>query len=122
MMRIKQYSFTLMITFFAFLGAGCSESDQSGDQKMEAPAESDQSELSLDQVKANAEKARQQASESGFEWNTIQPLLDKANEAMEKGDEDLAHQLFAEAKAHADLAIEQASYADENWQLLIPEN
>jgi len=69
---------------------------------------------------ALAEQARQQASELGYEWNTIMPLIEKGSLALKQGDEAQASALFREAKKQAELAIAQARYADENWRMLIP--
>lgn len=80
----------------------------------------DSSVTSLDQIKQEAEEARAHASQLGFEWNTIQPLLDKASEAQQAGDDDKARTFYQEAKHQSMLAVEQAEYAEKHWQLLIP--
>ncbi len=111
MTRITSISFTLIVGFLLMFNVACSDAEDSGNNK---------GTIGLEQLLDSAEQARQKASDAGFEWNTIQPLLDKGRETMEKGDEALAHDLFSEAKAHAELAIAQANYADKHWRLLIP--
>jgi len=76
--------------------------------------------LGPEELLALAEQTRQQASELGYEWNTITPLIEKGNTALQQGDETQASALFREAKKQAELAIAQAKYADENWRMLIP--
>lgn len=103
--------------FFAIFAASvlltaCFESGQNTDGA--AP------EATLEQIKQEAVEARAHADQLGFEWNTIQPLLDKAAAAEQAGEVEKAHSLYQEAKHHSMLAVEQAEYAEKHWQLLIP--
>ncbi len=112
-MIVKNGLNKLVLFLFLFLSLGCSET--------EPPATVDHNEaMDLESLRHAAEQARLAASTLGFEWRTIQPLLDQANEAITEGNKDQAKDLFILAKEHADLAIEQAKYADEHWQLLVP--
>ena len=112
-MIMKNSLSKLVLCLFLFSGMGCSET--------EPPATVDPNEvMDLDTLRHAAEQARLDASTLDFEWRTIQPLLDQANEAITEGNKDQAKDLFILAKEHAELAIEQAKYANEHWQLLVP--
>lgn len=109
--------FTKFFAVFAvsiFLTA-CSDSGQNTEN-----AASGDPEVALKQIKQEAEEAHAHADRLGFEWNTIQPLLDNAAAAHQAGEVEKAHALYQEAKHHSMLAVEQAEYADKHWQLLIP--
>ena len=112
-MIVKNGLNNLILFLFLFLSMGCSET--------EPPATADHNEaMDLESLRYAAEQARLDASTLGFEWITIQPLLDQANEAITEGNKDQAKDLFILAQEHAELAIEQAKYVDEHWQLLVP--
>jgi len=112
-MIVKNGLNNLILFLLLISGMGCSES--------ESPTTADHNEaMDLDTLRHAAEQARLDANTMGFEWRTIQPLLDQANEAITEGNKDQAKDLFILAKEHAELAIEQAKYADEHWQLLVP--
>lgn len=105
--------------FFAVLAASvlltaCSESGVNTENAASADPEA-----ALKQIKQEAEEARAHADQLGFEWNTIQPLLDKAAAAQQAGEAEKAHTLYQEAKHHSMLAVEQAKYAEEHWQMLL---
>lgn len=114
---MAKYKFTksIAIVATAFFITACSESGQNAETAVQADPESE-----VKQLKLEAEEAQAQADQLGFEWNTIQPLLDKAHAAYQAGELQKAHALYQEAKDHSMLAIEQAHYAEEHWQLLIP--
>lgn len=109
--------FTKFFAIFAasILLTACSESGQNTETATPADPEA-----AVKQIKQEAEEARAHADQLGFEWNTIQPLLDRANEAHKSGELEKAHSLYQEAKHQSMLAVEQAEYADKHWQLIIP--
>lgn len=108
---------TKLFTVFAasVLLTACFESGQNTENAAQADPKA-----ALEQIKQEAEKAHAHADQLGFEWNTIQPLLDKAEAAHQAGEIEKAHSFYQEAKHHSMLAVEQAEYAEKHWQLLIP--
>ncbi len=94
--------------------------DHMADKKTTQDTEQQNADPGPEEWMALAEQARQQAGELGYEWNTTMPLIEKGSLALKQGDEAQATALFREAKKQAELAIAQARYADENWQMLIP--
>ena len=67
-----------------------------------------------------AEQALAEAGRLGFEWSVTGPLLEVAHATYKAGNHEQATTLFQEVKLQSLLAIEQARYADENWQMLVP--
>ena len=67
-----------------------------------------------------AEQALAEAGRLGFEWSVTGPLLEVAHTTYKAGNHEQATTLFQEVKLQSLLAIEQARYADENWQMLVP--
>lgn len=67
-----------------------------------------------------AEQALAEAGRLGFEWSVTSPLLEVAHATYKAGNHEQATTLFQEVKLQSLLAIEQARYADENWQMLVP--
>ena len=76
--------------------------------------------VAIQQLLRASEQARQRAEALGYEWSTIRPLLKQAKAALEAGDQTQAVILLRKAKKHAELAIAQAKYADENWHSMMP--
>lgn len=76
--------------------------------------------VDLETLITQAESALEEANQLGFAWSVTEPLLEEARAAHKAGDEEQATVLFQEAKHQATLAIEQAHYAEKNWQLLVP--
>lgn len=114
---MAKYKFTKSITIVAaaFFIAACSESGQNTETAVQSDPEAE-----LKQLMHEAEEARAHADKLGFEWSITKPLLDDAHAAYKAGDHQKAHALFEEAKHQSMLAVEQAHYAEEHWQLLIP--
>ncbi len=67
-----------------------------------------------------AEKARIEASKSGYEWSTTSILIAKAKQAAKDGNEKLATELAQKAINEAKSSLKQAEYADKNWQKAEP--
>ncbi len=67
-----------------------------------------------------AEAIRLQASDLGFEWATIEPLLSTARKSFESGDFVSATALANEAEMHAEQAVIQAHYEQQHWQERVP--
>jgi hypothetical protein len=67
-----------------------------------------------------AEAVRLQASDLGFEWVTIEPLLANARKSFESGDFANAIALANEAEKHAQQAVIQAHYEQQHWQERVP--
>lgn len=114
---MAKYKLTKSIAILtaAIVISACSESGQNTETAVQAD-----SEAALKQLMHEAEEASAHADQLGFSWTTIQPLLDQGHEAYKAGDHQKAHALFTEAKYQSMQAVEQANYAEEHWQLLIP--
>lgn len=65
---------------------------------------------------AAAEAARKEAADLRYEWNTIAPLIEKAQAAAGEGDFAKAISLANEARKHGELAVAQSAYESEHWQ------
>ena len=76
--------------------------------------------LDINTLIKQAEQARAEADRLGFEWSVTGPLLEVAHAAYKAGNHEQATTLFLEVKLQSLLAIDQARYADENWQMLVP--
>ena len=76
--------------------------------------------LDINTLIEQAEQARAEAGRLGFEWSVTGPLLEVAHATYKAGNHEQATTLFQEVKLQSLLAIEQARYADENWQMLVP--
>ena len=69
---------------------------------------------------AAAEEARKTSAEMRYEWNTIAPLMAKADEAAAAGDYDKAVKLCDEARLHGEAAIAQAKKQADMWKAAVP--
>lgn len=109
----------LMLTtmLLVVLGMNHTTDAKAGMQQREQPQQADKE---LPALIAATKRVHDLAIESGFEWTTIEPLINKAYTALKGGDETLARELFSEAKRHAELALEQAERAEKYWHLLAP--
>ena len=67
-----------------------------------------------------AETIQLQASDLGFEWATIEPLLVNARKSFESGDFVSATSLANEAEKHAEQAVIQAHYEQQRWLERVP--
>lgn len=79
--------------------------------------------LQLNQIQAAlmlAKQRQKEASQLGFEWSTIQPLIQDAEQSLQQGDLQTALSLAEEAQKHAELAIAQAIRSEQNWSLELP--
>lgn len=76
--------------------------------------------LDINTLIEQAEQARAEADRLGFEWSVTGPLLEVAHATYKAGNHEQATTLFQEVKLQSLLAIDQARYADENWQMLVP--
>lgn len=68
---------------------------------------------------AAAEEARKISAELRYEWNTIAPLMQKADEAAAAGDYDKAVNLCDEARLHSEAAIAQARKQADVWKAAV---
>ena len=68
---------------------------------------------------AAAEEARKMSAEMRYEWNTIAPLMAKADEAAGAGDYDKAVKLCEEARLHSEAAIAQAKKQADMWKAAV---
>lgn len=68
------------------------------------------------------ERTRLKAAQLGYEWTSIEPLLNSARKAMIKGNFEQAVNLASEAEKHAGLAISQADHERQHWQENVPKN
>ncbi|MFT7235211.1 MAG: outer membrane PBP1 activator LpoA protein [Methylophagaceae bacterium] len=115
---------TTFSTFLALLTAagilaGCSDSET--DTQTDKPAITQNEEaVDLDILIEQAETSRAEANKLGFEWSVTMPLLEEAHAAAKAGNQEQAIALFKEVKYQSMLAIEQAHYAEQHWELLIP--
>jgi hypothetical protein len=66
-------------------------------------------------------QAKRHAEMHGFVWSTTNALVDKGYAEADKGNEKIAKSAFQEAKLQFELSMEQAKYAAQHWQLLVPE-
>ncbi len=113
MLKQKISKTMIVLASAAFLVA-CSESGN------DATSGNTDKQTDITQLMHEAEEARAQADQLGFEWSVTKPLLDEGHAAYKAGDKEKAAKLFEEAKQQSLLAIEQAHYADKHWQLLVP--
>jgi|TARA_R110002095_G_scaffold104458_7_gene91473 hypothetical protein len=77
--------------------------------------------------KTEAEKAIQTAKElrtktiaAGHEWNTLQPLIKKAEKALAAKDFSAAISFAQKASSHSESALKQAESEKTNWLLSVP--
>ena len=68
---------------------------------------------------AAAEDARKISAEMRYEWNTVAPLMAKADEAAAAGDYDKAVKLCEEARLHSEAAIAQAKKQADMWKAAV---
>lgn len=68
---------------------------------------------------AAAEEARKASAELRYEWNTIAPLMKKADAAADSGDYDKAAKLCEEARLHSEAAIAQARKQADMWKAAV---
>lgn len=69
---------------------------------------------------AKAEARRLEAARLEFEWRRTREHVAAAREALEAGDEEAAEALARRALREAELAIEQAATAEQNWRIAVP--
>ena len=67
------------------------------------------------------ERTRLKAAQLGYEWTSIEPLLNSARKAMIKGNFEQSVMLAREAERHAKLAIYQDEHERQHWQENVPE-
>lgn len=67
-----------------------------------------------------ARSLQAEASALGFEWSTIEPLIQNAESALHQRDFERAAQSADEAIQHSKLAIEQAHQAETDWRINLP--
>lgn len=103
----------IALLFTALFITACSESGNDA-------AVSADPEAALKQLMHEAKEAQAHAHQLGFEWSNTQSILDEGQAAQKAGDHAKAHALYQEAKHQSVLAVEQANYANEHWQLLVP--
>lgn len=103
----------IALLFTALFITACSESGNDAAVSADPEAE-------LKQLMHEAKEAQAHADQLGFEWSNTQSILDEGQAAQEAGDHAKAHALYQEAKHQSVLAVEQANYANEHWQLLVP--
>lgn len=77
--------------------------------------------------KSGAEKAIKAAKElrtatiaAGHEWNTLKPLIKKAEKALEEKDFSAATAFAQKASSHSESALKQAESEKTNWLLSVP--
>lgn len=68
---------------------------------------------------AAAEEARKISAELRYEWNTIAPLMKKADEAAAAGDFGKAVKLCDEARLQSEAAIAQAKKQADVWKAAV---
>ena len=111
---------SLSILLAASLMAGCSESVTDATTTGNKATATQEEPADLPTLIKQAEASLAEANKLGFEWSVTAPLLEEAHTAYKAGNEEQATALFQEVKHQSMLAIEQAHYADQHWQLLIP--
>lgn len=89
-------------------------------QHMQGYAATSPDEQSVRTSISEAKRLQQKAADLGYEWTTIEPLIEAANLNLSSGELDLALIKAEEAKAHAVQAIQQAKDQAQNWQLELP--
>ncbi|SIS62231.1 hypothetical protein [Neptunomonas antarctica] len=70
-------------------------------------------------VKAKAKNA--EVAKVGFEWKLTKGIIADADAAVTTGDYRKALNLAAQAKYHARIGLQQHAYAEQNWQLSVPQ-
>lgn len=68
---------------------------------------------------AAAEEARKISAELRYEWNTVAPLMAKANDAAAAGEFDKAAKLCEEARLQSEAAIAQAKKQADVWKAAV---
>ena len=68
---------------------------------------------------AAADEARKTSAELKYEWNTIEPLMEKAKAAADEGNFDKAVKLCDEARLHGEQAIAQAKEQADVWKAAV---
>lgn len=68
---------------------------------------------------AAAEATRKKAAELRYEWNTIAPMMKKAEDAAAAGDYDKAVKLCDEARMHGEAAVAQAKEQADVWKAAV---
>lgn len=67
-----------------------------------------------------AEKKAVEAKAAGHEWNTVQPLIAQAKQALDKKDYETASSKAKAAFHQAKMALEQSETEKTNWVLNLP--
>ena len=79
-------------------------------------------EVHLQDLMHHVAQAKRHAEMHGFVWSTTDALVEKGYTEASKGNEKVAKTIFLEAKLQFELSMEQAKYAAQHWQLLVPED
>lgn len=116
MTRNKLQLLLLLVASLAMLTA-CIDSSLANES---TTSKENEQALDIDTLIEQAEQALAEAGRLGFEWSVTGPLLEVAHATYKAGNHEQATALFNEVRLQSLLAIEQARYADENWQMLVP--
>jgi len=68
---------------------------------------------------AAADEARKMAAELRFEWNTVGPMIAKANDAAKAGDFGKAVKLCDEARKQSEASVAQARKQADAWRAAV---
>lgn len=74
-----------------------------------------------DALIAKAKAKNEEVANVGFEWKLTKGILKDAESAAAEGDYRKALDLAAQAKYHSRMGLQQHAYAENNWQLSIPQ-
>ena len=68
---------------------------------------------------AAADEARKMSAELKYEWNTVEPLIAKANDAAKAGDFAKAVKLCDEARKQSEASVAQARKQADTWRAAV---
>lgn len=68
---------------------------------------------------AAAEEARKMSAELKYEWNTVAPMIAKANDAAKAGDFAKAVKMCDEARKQSEASVAQARKQADTWRAAV---
>lgn len=135
MTKINKLRLVLLLTVPVVLSA-CSDTDDAANS-VNSTIEQEQSyskavsqevqqaqskDVHLQDLMHHVAQSKRHAEMHGFVWSTTDSLVEEGYTEASKGNEKVAKTIFQEAKLQFELSMEQAKYAAQHWQLLVPED
>jgi hypothetical protein len=110
-----KFTTNLIVLLVFALVVGCS----SEQDKVKASTGDATQTVSIEQRIQNAADKFEKIKSMGYAWTTMQPLLDKANDAHVKSDDKLASELLDALDLQLTQAQKQAEVGNGDWQQFI---